>query len=107
MAVAAAVALLLCVILRRRRMKARVHASTRDRVQQNLSRVRGMKSREGSFDEEDGFSQELSPRNTSPEQLKGRVEALEGELALSVARGEGPADAKQAVLEQAELRARL
>ena len=52
-----------------------------------------MKSREGSFDEEDGFSQqELSPRNTSPEQLKARVEALEGELALSVARGEGPAD---------------
>ena len=59
-----------------------------------------MKSREGSFDEEDSYSQELS-------QLKGRVEALEGELALSVARGEGPADAKQAVLEQTELRARL
>ena len=64
-----------------------------------------MKSREGSF--EDGYSQELSPRNTSPEQLRARIEALEGELALSVARGEGPADAKQAVPEQTELRARL
>mmetsp|Transcript_19317 Transcript_19317/g.63117 ORF Transcript_19317/g.63117 Transcript_19317/m.63117 type:complete len:379 (+) Transcript_19317:1624-2760(+) len=51
-------------------MKARVHASTSDRVQQNLARVRGMKSREGSFDK--GHSQELSPRNASPEELKER-----------------------------------